>query len=107
MNRHSRLTIFEGKTFLMSLPWQLAFFSHGHQAGSQLVSGSGGKDKPTRVDTHASVYLGVSMFFNHQVDGSSEEARFAQYGGNVFKLNARFWEIRHITDGGFKIAGGD
>ena len=30
----------------------------------------------------------------------------AEHGGDVLELNARLGEIRHITDGGFKIAGG-
>ena len=80
------------------MPWEFAWFTHGDESGIEVDCYGGGKDKTPSVNPYDFIDGCVSSCSGEKIDGELEKLGVGENWGNVFKNNARFWEIDDVAD---------
>src|SRR5262245_47168171 len=78
-------------------------FSHRHEPGPKVVRERGCEDESSRFNADNRVDLLTLKLFGECVDSMAKTLGMLEEGGDVIKINAGLWKIRHLTDELFKV----
>ena len=105
MDCNSGGAVFEIILFLVGLVRELAFFPNRDEARFEFNGCGGGENKPARINANDGVDSSRFDVLSEEIDAAGEEARVGQNRGDVFKLDARLWKVRDVTNGAFDFSG--
>src|SRR6476661_2674913 len=103
VNLERVLTIFEIIRDGGAFSRELLRFADRNEARTQVIGKRRCEDEAARLDTDNRIYFFAVILRRQGVHSFAQTFRVLEQGGDVIKVNAGFWEIRHFTNQLFEI----